>query len=37
MVAEDEGLLVGLLAGGEIEERGAGFDGAGESGAVRVE
>lgn len=37
MVAEDEGLLVGLLAGEEVEERGARFDGAGESRAVRVE
>lgn len=37
MVAEDEGLLVGLLAGEEVEEGGACFDSAGESGAVRVE
>lgn len=34
---EGEGLLVGLGAGTEVGERGAGLDGAGERGAVRVQ
>jgi len=32
--AKDERLLVGLSAGAEVGERGAGLDGAGEGGAV---